>query len=347
MEVNEEKWYAGIDLHRNYSHVTIMDKQGYIQSQARYENREDGLIPALLACKYPVEAVVESTYGWYWLGDKLEGAKINYFLAHPQKVKAINGKVKTDERDSKILADLLRCNLLPMSYIPSKDERSIKELLRFRFRLVENLSSVKRRLRDILAKQNLICEYSDIIGKSAKEWFNKQEFKYPYNTEALTLLKQADQLKEHIRQYDTKVEKHVEESDDALLLQTIPGVGKIIALTLVTEIGNIERFPNARRLASYAGLVPSVASSGDKTYLGSTGKGGNSYLRWALAEAVTHTIKKDKSYKEFYEKLVEKKKVKGKAKVAVMNKLLRTIYAMLTKKISFNSNHRAHNAKLE
>ena len=199
MKVDEEKWYAGIDLHRHYSHVTIMDKQGYIQNQQRFENSEAEIIPALLACKIPVEAVVESTYGWYWLGDKLEEAKINYFLAHPQKVKAINGKVKTDERDSKILADLLRCNLLPMSYIPTKLERSVKEILRFRFKLVEQHANVKRRLRDILAKLNLVCPVSDITSPKAKVWFSKQEFKFPYSPEIETLLTQSDQLKVHIK----------------------------------------------------------------------------------------------------------------------------------------------------
>jgi transposase len=338
MKLNEEKWYAGIDLHRKYSHVTIMDKQGYIQSQQRYENSQAEIIPALLACKIPVEAVVESTYGWYWLGDKLEEASIDYFLAHPQKVKAIAGKVKTDERDSKILADLLRCNLLPMSYIPTKDERSIKEILRFRFKLVEQHANVKRRLRDILAKQNLTCSVSDITSPKAKTWFSKQEFKFPYATEIETLLVQSDQLKDHIKKYDQEISSQVEINDSAKLLMTIPGVGKVIALTLVTEIGNIQRFPNPRALASYAGLVPKVSSSGGKTHLGSITRHGNRYIRWALAEAVTHTIKKDRTYKDFYEKLVEKKKVKGKAKVATMNKLLRAIHAMLTKKIPFETN---------
>jgi transposase len=327
------KYYAGIDLHRDYSYITIMDQSGYIQKQGTYKNREDELIPTLL--KYQgIQAVVESTYGWYWLGEKLEAARINYHLAHPQKVKAIAGTKKTDKVDSKILADLLRVNLLPMAYIPTSDERALKQLLRFRFGLVTQKSTAKRRLRDLLAKQNLHCPARDISGKGAREWLEAQCFKFPYEMEINTLLTQISQLEEHIQKYNQQIQQQVGANGNAQLLMSIPGVGPIIALTLTMEIGRIGRFSNARALSSYAGIVPRVAASGGKTYMGGMTKYGNPYLRWALAEAVPHVIRKDITYKQFYEKL-KAKKAKAKAKVAVMNKLLRAIYMMLTKQVPF------------
>ena len=109
---------------------------------------------------------------------------------------------------------------------------------------------------------------------------------------------------------------------------TIPGFGELLALTLAVEIGDISRFVNDRALDSYAGVVPSVFSSGDKTYMGHTHKQGNPYIRAALAEGLYHLLRKDERMKEFYEK-IQTHKGTAKARVATMNKILRSLYFML------------------
>lgn len=334
--IQEDRLIAGIDLHKRYAYVTVMDRLGYIQHQGRFENNENKLVPFLLETTKtaPIDAVIESTYGWYWLGVQLESAKIDYVLAHPKKVHDLVKGRKTDKNDAKALADLYRTNLLPEAYIPTQEERSFRELLRFRFTLVSQKTGLQIRLRDILAKQNITCTYTDILCKSAKEWLKSQEFPFPYQEEVLTILTLCEHLEQNITEYNQKVKSQSSENPQAKLLESIPGIGDLLSLLLSVEIGDIKRFPNDRALASYAGLVPSVSSSGGKTYLGQTSNKSNPYIRWALTEAVTHVVKKDSTYKKFYEKL-EIKKGKSKARVAIMHKLIRAIWYMLTKREKF------------
>lgn len=330
MENQSSKLYAGIDLHRKYAYVTVMNKEGTIYHQGRYQNRDETLIPALLQLKTPLEATVESTYGWYWLADRLHDATIPLMLAHPKKVNAIVGKKKTDKEDSQALADLLRTNLLPRAYIPTPQERSLKELLRFRMHLVCELSMAKHRLHDILAKQNIDCPYSDILGKRSKAWLTKLACPYPYQDEIESLLTLSVNLGKEITLFTLRVKDHVKDDTQSQLLLSIPGVGDILALTLSTEIGEVTRFASDRALASYAGVVPSVRSSGDKTHYGGVSKQGNPYIRWALAEALPHLIRHDEYMRHFYERLKERKGGPT-ARVAVMNRMIRCIYAVLIK----------------
>lgn len=329
---NNRTLYAGIDLHKNFSYMTVMNKDGYIQHHGKYYHKdiheENGLIASLLEYNTPIEATVESSYGWYWFADEMQKANISLALAHPKKVHDLVGRKKTDKEDSKALADLLRSNLLPQSYIPSKEERNMKEFLRFRLGLVAQLSTIKRRLHDILAKQNIVCEESDILGKKAKEFLSSYSFPYPYDKEIKTLLSIADKLIPHIASFTFDVKEQCQKDKNALLLSTIPGVGEILALTLSSEIGDVTRFKSERSLAAYAGIVPSISQSADKVHLGEIDKHGNKYIRWALAEALYHTISHDDVLKAFYEKIKEKKGT-GKARVAVMNKMIRIIYFML------------------
>jgi len=335
-KLQQPKLYAGIDLHKKYAYITLMDQLGYIQHQGRFENSEKKLVPFLQEknTTVPLEAIIESTYGWYWLGEEMESAKIAYVLAHPKKVHDLVKGRKTDKKDSQALADLYRTNLLPEAYVPTPTERGFREILRFRCLLVRHKTALQRRLRDILAKQNKECKYKDILCKSAKVWLREQKFPFPYGEEIETILNQCEYLEKDIDAYTIKIEEQSIDNPTAKLLESIPGIGYLLALLLAVEIGNISRFPNDRALASYAGLVPSVASSGDKTHLGETSNKANPYIRWALAEAVSHVVKKDPVYKSFYDKL-EGKKGKSKARMAIMHKLIRAIFVILTKKEKF------------
>ena len=332
--MQQDYLYAGIDLHKKYMYVTVTDKMGYVQKQGHFQNTEETLIPFFKEFSLPIQAVVESTYGWYWLADKLEKEQIPFMLAHPKKVNAIVGKKKTDKEDSKVLADLLRTNLLPTAYVPTKTERSLKELLRFRMHLVSQQTQLKNKIRDILAKQNIKTPYVNILCKKGKNWLHNLSVPFPYDREIQSLLKQAGWLEEELQSYNKEVREYAHKNKEAKLLMTIPGVGEIVALILVTEIGDIHRFANSRALASYAGVVPSVHSSGGKTYLGKTGNDGNPYIRWALTESTFHLVKKDQSYKAMYDRIKERKGT-GKAKVALIHKLLRAIYVILTKQVPY------------
>lgn len=331
----QNQLYAGVDLHKSYSYITVMDGMGYIQHQGKYKHEDKTLIPTLKSFSQPVIASVESTYGWYAQADELEAAEIPFVLAHPTKINAIAGKKKTDKEDSKILADLHRTNLLPQSFVPTKLQREFRQLVRFRIQLVQNQTTIKTRVRDLLCKQRLTCPYSDMLGKKSLEWLTQQSMAPVYQKQIKSLLKQAQLIQDEIKDYNQILTAWSRKDSQAKLLKSIPGIGPVISALIISEIGNIDRFGSTRSFASYCGVTPSVRSSGGKTYLGKTNKHANPYLRWCLAEAVVHLIKKDPVVKQRYDQLV-KTKGKGKAKVALMNKTARIIFAVLKRQSPYS-----------
>jgi transposase len=337
---NNYKYFAGIDLHKKYSYMTIVDQSGYIQEQGRFdhESNTSALIATLQKYGDQIQATMESSYGWYWMANELERVEIPFKLAHPKKINAIAGAKKTDKGDAKILADLLRIQLLPEAWVPNKQDRELKELLRFRSQVVLERSSIKRHLHDVLAKQNITCPYTNILGKKSQLWLKSLSCPQPYGIEIDLQLVQAELYETQIKTLDALVSNASVKNKTAQLLQTIPGIGTITALTLAVEIGDIHRFTNKRAFAAYAGVVPSVASSGDKTYMGRTGKRGNKHIRLCLMESLKHILNKDETINDFYEHICARKG-KAKARVAVMNKLARIIYSMLKHQAPYYSSY--------
>jgi transposase len=245
---SDYQYFAGIDIHKKYSFMTIVDQKGYVQEQGRFEHatQSSDIISTLLKYGGKIQATMESSYGWYWLADSLERDKIPFKLAHPQKINAIAGAKKTDKGDAKILADLLRIQLLPEAWVPDKADRQLKELLRFRCRLVEVRSTLKRHLHDVLDKQNRACPYTDILGKKSVLWLEQLKCPEPYGMEIQLHLERASLLSTQLDKLEGLVSNHYEANPTAKLLNTIPGIGKLSGLTLAVEIGSITRFANKR-----------------------------------------------------------------------------------------------------
>lgn len=330
--------YIGIDIHKKYGVYTTLGEDGRVLDQSRIENDPALIDQYLNKFHQPLEATIEATFAWGWLADQLSDRKIEVILAHPNKVKAIaSAQIKTDKVDSKILAQLLRADMIPPAYYTPKDVRDRKELLRFRASLVGIKTQVKNKVHALLAKLNIreAEEITDLFGKKGREFL--KTLTLPKNSQfALKeYLHLIDQLESQIREGNKEIDLEFEENPPAKLLQQLPGLGKYTSLILSMEIGPIERFGSSKQLCSYAGLVPSVYQSGDKTRYGKI-KQGNQYIRWVLLEAVPKAIKKDTKLKEFYDRIKEKKGGR-KAKVATARKMLTQIYYMLKKKEVFKS----------
>lgn len=329
----QQKVYAGIDLHRKHSTITLMDEKGYQQSAIKIDNRDtEKFVKVLSQPNKLTKAAVESTYGWYWLADLIDSIQgVDLFLGHSLRIKALSsGKKKTDKIDSKLLADLLRCNLLPESHKTSKQNRNLKDILRHRIFLVGQRSDIKRRLHAMLAKMNLHLHFSDILGKKSRLWLKGNVTEYPYRIELETSLGLADNLNKQIEIMDKQLREEASKHPDIDLITSVPGIGIVAGLTILCEIDDINRFPNHRKLCSYAGLVPSTKSSGNKTFQGPTSQG-NKYIRAMLAECIYHTLKKDTFLRNKYEEIKARKNA-NKAKVAVMRKLMTSIYFILSKR---------------
>lgn len=323
--------YVGVDLHQHYAVSTVMDEKGQIQSQDKIETAATEIKNyfSRLAETDIIEIAVEPISSWYWFYEQAESAGCSVHLANPLKVKAIaSARIKTDKIDSTILAHLLRSNLLPEAYIPNRNIRDFKELLRTRTSLTHLRTEVKNKIHAILHKTGTQHEYSDLFGKGGREFLGNLELKEPYRRVLTKYLELIDLLDKLIDQTSWEINQKAKADQETMLLTTIHGLGYYSALLIKAEIGDIKRFPSWRHLASYAGVVPSVYSSGGKTRTGKITKQGSKWLRWTMAETAVRQARADSAIGEFYRRI---KKNKGTriAKMATARKLLEVIYSML------------------
>ncbi len=320
--------YTGVDYHREFSYLTTMTEKGDIVAQKKLPSNGE-IVDFLKSMGESMEIAIEATPSWYWLYDHLESEGFQVKLSHSLKTKAIAAaKVKTDKVDSATLAHLLRSNLLPLSYVPEKPVRLNRELLRYRASLVKIQTSVKNKIHTVLAKNKVSNDYSDLFGKGGMVFLHSLVMPENYKMALEGYLAILDATRQEINRASKKVQHLAEEDPDARLLMTIPGMGYYSALLTKSEIGDVKRFPSAKQLCAYAGLVPSTHASGNTCFHGHITKQGSRWLRWILIEAAIHAVKKPGVLRRFYFK-VERKKGGQIAKVATARKLLEWIYHIL------------------
>jgi transposase len=299
-----------------------MDEKGKVVKQAKFTNDHkaldefmEGLDEALVA--------MEAGYCWQPLYDRLEESGHHVKLAHPLKVKAIaEAKVKTDKIDSETLTHLLRADLLPESYVPPRDIRELREVVRRRAFLVGMRTMLKNRIHSEVAKRGVSLG-APPFSKTGEEMLRG------LGLEAVDqVLPVMNALDRQIMEISRCMRRMCGEDPNARLLTTIPGVGYYIALLLISEIGDIRRFPDSEKLCSYAGLVPSVRRSGGSTKHGGITHEGSKWMRWGLVQAVHVHIRFDTELTRFYRRLASGKP-KQVAVTATARKMLKVVYWML------------------
>jgi len=338
------QYYVGVDNHKKFSYLSVMDEKGVVVKEGRVVNTREA-VNKFLGKEYTKDtsAVLEAGRNWTVMYDWLEEELDEVKLAHPLKVKAIaEAKIKTDKIDAKTLAHLLRCDLVPEAYVPDKGTRIIKNILRQRMFLVKLATMVKNRIHLIIDRHPEVknqINLQDLFSKQGLEWLSlvvlpKEDRRIL--DEELDLLNYLHEKIESSNYWITQIGK---DDADVQLLMTIPaGIGKFFALLIANEIDDITRFRDKNKLASYAGLIPSVHASADKVFHGRIVKHGNKYLRWALIEAVWPAIRKDLSLREYYESLKARKGA-NQAKVAVARRLSVIVYRVLSQKRSYIVNY--------
>ena len=260
-------YYVGLDLHKRYVTACVIGRDGTVVAQ---ERRLGTSIDVLLAWLAPlgsdVAVAVEATLYWAWLHDRLTAAGYLVTVVHAQQVKLIcAARCKTDPVDALKLADLLRMDLLPAIWVPDAETRVQRKLLRGGAWLVRRRTQVKNRVHAYLAAENQRIGVTDLFGQAGREWLASVALPQAVRVQVELLLELIDLL-------DRQVRKEVTKSSVAQQLESIPGVGPFAALLLAAELGPLDRFPTSHHLASYAGLVASTRSSGDKTRHGSVGQ---------------------------------------------------------------------------
>lgn len=331
---NENKLFVGMDLHKNTSTFCVKDYEGNIIKRQKVDTDRNQIREFFNALGQSTSVVLEPVSQWYTYADMIEDLGHDVHLAHPAKVKAIaSARIKTDKIDATVLADLLRSNLLPEAYFSSKEVRSWKELVRFRVSLIHLRSQVKNKVHAILHKHALTHSFTDLFGKGGRIWLSNLPLEEPFATSMTQYLSLIDFLTRQIDEAEETVTQTVKEHPEAKLLISIPGVSFVSALTIIAEVGDISRFPDAKRLMGYAGLVPSTYSSGDVTRHGKITKTGNKWLRYIMVEVAQaqQRCKRKPGFGSFYLKLKAKRGA-NTAAVATARKLLAVVWRLLTDK---------------
>ena len=336
-------YHVGVDLHKEFSQVTAMDDKGKILSKGKLENDADTLEEYFSKIPKGSPVVMEATRNWYWMSDFVEEMGLKPILAHPKKVRIIaEATVKTDKIDSEVLAHLERTNFLPISYIPPKEIRDVRELLRYRMSLVVVRTSLKNRASSVLAKMGVRHSFSDAFSGAGLKFLKELKLPEIYRYELDGYIKLVEDIKKPVADIEKKIKRCVkEESEDARLLMTIPGISYFSALLLAAEIGDIGRFRSYRKLCAYGGVVATTDQSAEKVHQGHIIRDANKYIKWCLIEAVNRggAVRKDPKLSSLYNKVL-RKKGKPKARVAVARKLLISIYYMLKNRTEYEVRHR-------
>ncbi len=245
-------------MHKKTSFITTVDSGGKVVRKANLPNDEKQILDYFERLDSKTRIVIESTASWYWLHDLLTENGFEVILSNPQKTKAIaSAKIKNDKVDSHMLAQLLRADLIPPVHVCALSTRKIKELLRHRQKLVADATRMKNRIHILLRKNNFHTPFSDLFGVKGKEYLRQIPLPDYQRKHLKTYLKLHSQLISQIDPLNKSIQALAKIHPAAKLLMTIPGVGPIVAMFIVAEIEDITRFSSYRKLASYAGLVPS------------------------------------------------------------------------------------------
>lgn len=333
------EYYIGCDAHKKYSVFVTVDEKGRICAPERVNHDKAVYARYLKSLPAGSTVAVESVNNWYWMIDEMEKAGLEPLLVNPRKAKLMMGMInKTDKLDAKGLAMLSLNNSLPVVWIPPAELRDQRELSRMRMTLVGVRTMLKNRIHSTLSKYAIeIEEASDIFGRKGRLLMEEAIMELPPETmqSVIRQLVLLDHTVDQINEVEAHIRQIVSQTPMMQLIKSLPGVGDILAIVIALEIGTVERFGSAEQLASYAGTVPRVSSSGGKTHYGKTRPDVNRYLKWAYIEAA-NCVSLSKRYNDRRHAVqllerIKSKKGYPKAAVAVARHLAEATYHMLRK----------------
>lgn len=334
----QSQYYCGIDLHSKTMYVCVMDIQGNILFHRNmpnnftiFNNYVESFLPDMVVG-------VESSCYYYWLADACALVDISFYLGHAYYMKAISGgKVKNDRIDSKKIADLLRANLFPLAYPYPRQMRSARDLLRRRHYFVQRRAGTYSHLEMLCVQHGII----DLEARLSKNKFARQGLLKLFDDPDIKLMITTDlnflgSLDPLIRDLECQVIKQAKHHNqhDYVLLRTIPGIGEILALTILYETHDISRFSTVQRYSSYCGVVKCQRSSNGKIIGTKNTKIRNAYLKWAFGQAILKAQAEPKVGK-LYERLKSKYGL-GRAKSIIAHRFAVAAYFMLKNKQTFD-----------
>jgi transposase len=327
--------YIGLDLHKKSIFATVLAEDGKILSRTKIGSKSRDIHYYLKSQgrKDELSVAMEASYNWPYYYRAVEQAADNIVLAHPLKTRIIGeARIKTDKIDSAALAYMLKADMLPAAYVPQRDTMKDKMLLRARISLVRIRTQIKNKIHVIVDRNqdsySGLESLTDIFGRTGKKILRDTKI-CPIDHKIITgYLDLMDEVNKKVKDLESQINKRSLKDRDIDLLKTIPGIGTFTAFLVKSEIDDIERFASKEKLSSYAGLIPSTHSSGERLHHGRIVKQGNKFLRWAMTEAAQTSIRCSEYFRYHYNK-VKSRKNANSATIAVARRMLEIIYIVL------------------
>jgi len=335
---NTHPYYCGIDLHARTLYVCIIDQDGNICVHKEISADPNKLKQLLEPYIGNIVVGVECMHCWYWVADFCENIGVDFILGHALYMKAIHGgKAKNDRIDSFKIANLIRGGNFPVAYVYPKEMRATRDLLRRRMKIVRHGADLKAHVVNTTSQYNLPPNKVNLKNVAAREQlkntFPEVSVQKNIDLDMVILDCYAEQLSKVEWYIETQARQH--KPIHLHLLKSISGIGRILSLTIIYEIGNIDRFNSVQNFASYARLVKCKAESAGKSYGTQGNKIGNAHLKWAFSEAAVLYLRGNDKAKNYLMKL-QKRMSKAKALSALAHKLGRCVYFMLKNETVFN-----------
>jgi transposase len=321
--VELQRQYVGIDLHRRRSVIVRTDETGERLSTIRIDNDPLALAAEVAKAGEHPEVVLEATYGWYWAVDVLQELGATVHLAHPLGLNWGHRRRKDDETDATDLVDMLRLGRLPEAWIAPPATRELRELVRYRAKLVCLRSGLKAQVHAVLAKEGVHVPMSDLFGVAGRRLLDEVPLGRAYTIRVESLRDLIEGYDREVTMADREVRAALDGHPGWAAVQAIPGVGPVLGAVFVAEIDDVGRFPSARHLCSWAGLTPTHRESDTTVVRGRITKQGSRLVRWAAVEAAQKTgdfLKGD------FRRIAERRNNRKIARVAVARKILTLVY---------------------
>ncbi len=332
------KHTCGIDLHAKTMYVCIMNREGKVLLHRNLKTDPELFLRTIAPFREDLVVGVECMFTWYWLADLCDQENIHFVLGHALYMKAIHGgKAKNDRIDAYKIATILRGGMFPYSYAYPAEWRSTRDLLRRRLRLVRHRGQLMSHVQNTHHQYNLPTPKKRIAYRANRQGVAEQftDVSASKSVEIdLELMGHYDEIITEVELYLTRKAK-VHNQDSFHLLRSIPGVGKVLSMTILYEIHDIDRFDRVQEFASYSRLVKCEKSSAGKKYGTSGAKIGNVHLKWAFSEAAVLFLRGNPRAQK-YIKTLEKKHGKRKALSILAHRLGRTVYYMLKRNRTFS-----------
>jgi transposase len=316
--------YVGIDFHRRRSVIVRLSEAGERLSVVRVVSEPAAIAEAVSVAGPQPEVVIEATFGWYWVVDLLQELGATVHLANPNALNWGERRVKNDVVDATDLADMFRLGRLPEAWIAPPGLRELREIVRYRAKLVQLRSGLKAQVHAVMAKEGVLPTVLDMFGPAGQVQLDEIGLGRPYRMRVESLRELIAVYDGEIASLEPEIHDHLRHHRGYQAVQAINGVGRTIAAILVTEIGDVTRFPTPRHLCSWAGLTPGRRESDRKGHNTDITKHGSRLLRWAMIEGISRYHGGPRLAAD-YHRLADRRG-KNKARVAIARRVLTLAY---------------------